>query len=249
MHAGDVGTGVGGGSRCVEPVVVSGLSYAYPDGKAALRGIDLRVGFGEKVAVLGPNGAGKSTLLKCLVGVIRGIGRVEVFGMPVEPRYLKQIRSRVGVLLQDPDDQLFLPRVYEDVAFGPTQRGWSDDAVREAVLRALAEVGLEGFETRSTYNLSLGEKKRVALAGLLVTNPELYLLDEPTSGLDPSAREALLSHLERLPAAMVVATHDLDAAARLCKRAVFMHEGAVKAGGSVEELAAFYEKSRSGLLT
>jgi cobalt/nickel transport system ATP-binding protein len=249
MHADSVGTGVGGGSRCVEPVVVSGLSYAYPDGKAALRGADLRVGFGEKVAVLGPNGAGKSTLLKCLVGVIRGVGRVEVFGMPVEPRYLKQIRSRVGVLLQDPDDQLFLPRVYEDVAFGPTQRGWSDNAVREAVLRALAEVGLEGFGTRSTYNLSLGEKKRVALAGLLVTSPDLYLLDEPTSGLDPSAREALLSHLERLSAAMVVATHDLDAAARLCRRAVFMHEGAVKAEGSVEELAAFYERSRSGLLT
>jgi cobalt/nickel transport system ATP-binding protein len=249
MHADSVGTGVGGGSRCVEPVVVSGLSYAYPDGKAALRGADLRVGFGEKVAVLGPNGAGKSTLLKCLVGVIRGVGRVEVFGMPVEPRYLKQIRSRVGVLLQDPDDQLFLPRVYEDVAFGPTQRGWSDDAVHEAVLRALAEVGLEGFGTRSTYNLSLGEKKRVALAGLLVTSPDLYLLDEPTSGLDPSAREALLSHLERLSAAMVVATHDLDAAARLCRRAVFMHEGAVKAEGSVEELAAFYERSRSGLLT
>ena len=198
---------------------------------------------------MGPNGAGKSTLLKCLVGVIRGVGRVEVFGMPVEPRYLKQIRSRVGVLLQDPDDQLFLPRVYEDVAFGPTQRGWSDDAVHEAVLRALAEVGLEGFGTRSTYNLSLGEKKRVALAGLLVTSPDLYLLDEPTSGLDPSARDALLSHLERLSAAMVVATHDLDAAARLCRRAVFMHEGAVKAEGSVEELAAFYERSRSGLLT
>lgn len=224
------------------------MSYTYPDGKAALRGVSLRVGAGEKVAVLGPNGSGKSTLLKCLVGVIRGVGRVEVFGMPVEPRCLKQIRSRVGVLLQDPDDQLFLPRVYEDVAFGPTQRGWPDEAVREAVLRALEDVGLGGFETRSTYNLSLGEKKRVALAGLLVTNPDLYLLDEPTSGLDPLARETLLLHLERLSATVIVATHDLDAAVRLCRRAVFMHEGAVKAEGSVEDLAAFYERSRSGLL-
>jgi len=169
-----------------------------------------------------------------MVGLLRPQGRLEVLGLQVVPGNYRDIRRRVGFLFQDPDQQILMPRVYEDVAFTPTQRGLGEEEVRRLVTDALARVGLVGYEDRYTYRLSLGEKKRVALAGILAAQPELYLLDEPTAGLDPAARSNLLGYLSTISAAMLVATHDLDAAARLCSRALIMDAGRVTQDGTPE---------------
>lgn len=208
-------------------VTAEELHYTYPDGQEALRGVSFTVAEGERVALLGPNGAGKSTLLRCMVGLLRPQGRLEVLGLPVVPPNYRAIRGRVGFLFQDPDQQILMPRVYEDVAFTPTQRGLNDERIRALVADAAAKVGLTGYENRYTYRLSLGEKKRVALAGILAAQPELYLLDEPTAGLDPAAREMLLGYLSSLSCTMLVATHDLEAAARLCTRALVLEAGRI----------------------
>ena len=229
---GDMGTA----DRPLRPHVIaaSDLRFAYPDGREALRGVSFAVAPGERVALLGPNGAGKSTLLKCMVGLLRPQGRLEVLGLQVVPGNYRDIRRRVGFLFQGPDQQILMPRVYEDVAFTPTQRGLGEEEVRRLVTDALSRVGLVGYEDRYTYRLSLGEKKRVALAGILAAQPELYLLDEPTAGLDPAARSNLLGYLSTISAAMLVATHDLDAAARLCSRALIMDAGRVTQDSTLE---------------
>ncbi|MGQ9525208.1 MAG: energy-coupling factor ABC transporter ATP-binding protein [Armatimonadota bacterium] len=218
-------------------VTAADLRFAYPDGREALRAVSFSIAPGERVALLGPNGAGKSTLLKCIVGLLRPQGRLEVLGLPVMPPNYRRIRRRVGFLFQDPDQQILLPRVYEDVAFTPTQYGLEDKEVERLVAHALEQTGLAGYEDRYTYRLSLGEKKRVALAGILAAQPELYLLDEPTAGLDPAARDMLLRHLSTIPSAMLVATHDLDAASRLCTRALVMDSGQIVRDCPTEALA------------
>jgi len=213
-------------------IELRGLCYRYPDGTEALRGVSLRVAPGEKLALVGPNGAGKSTLLLHLNGVLRSTGgEVLVDGQPISERTLRQVRSRIGMVFQDPDDQLFSPTVFDDVAFGPLHMGLSEADVRERVARALEQVGMAGFEGRMPHHLSLGQRKRVAIATVLSMEPALLALDEPTAGLDPRARRGLLTLLQRLPQALVVSTHDMRMVAEVFPRMVVLAEGAVAYDG------------------
>ncbi len=213
-------------------IELRGLCYRYPDGTEALRGVSLRVAPGEKLALVGPNGAGKSTLLLHLNGVLRSTGgEVLVDGQPISEGTLRQVRSRIGMVFQDPDDQLFSPTVFDDVAFGPLHMGLSEADVRERVARALEQVGMAGFEGRMPHHLSLGQRKRVAIATVLSMEPALLALDEPTAGLDPRARRGLLTLLQRLPQALVVSTHDMRMVAEVFPRMVVLAEGAVAYDG------------------
>ena len=223
-------------------VEVRGLSYAYADGTRALRSVELVVGEGERVALVGPNGAGKSTLLLHLNGLLperaAGSPAVRVFGVPVAEPHLAAIRADVGLLFQDPDDQLFCPTVWEDVAFGPRQLGLGGAALDERVARALAQVGLRGFADRLPQHLSRGEKRRVCLAGLLACDARVLALDEPTSDLDPRARRELKALLKALPVAQVVATHDLELVVETCSRVVVLDGGAIVAEGPPADILA-----------
>lgn len=205
------------------------VSYAYPDGIPALRGVSLDVGRGETVGIVGPNGAGKSTLLLHLNGLLRGTGTVRVAGIEVDGGNLREVRRAVGLVFQDPEDQLFTPTVYDDVAFGPLNLRHPE--VNARVKRALALVGMAGFEARSAHHLSFGEKKRVALATVLSCEPEIIALDEPTSNLDPSGREEFIRALAVLPGTKLIATHDLEMVLEVCGRAVVLSGGRVAADG------------------
>jgi cobalt/nickel transport system ATP-binding protein len=213
------------------------LSFHFDDATPALVDVSLRVARGEAVALVGPNGAGKSTLLLHVAGLLpeRGSGHsrgeVLLFGEPMTPAALDAARRQVGLLFQDPDDQLFCPTVGEDVAFGPQQLGLRGDALRQRVADALAHVGLSGLEPRLPHRLSGGEKKRVALAGLLAYGPEILVFDEPTSGLDPRARRQLITVLGRLPSTRLFATHDLALVAETCSRTIVIDAGRVVADG------------------
>ena len=221
---------------------VRGLRYSYPNGlteHAALDGVDLTVTEGEKVALLGPNGAGKTTLLLHLNGLLTGSGGVEVFGRRVidaDKAELARIRARVGLIFQDPDDQLFSNTVAEDVAFGPIHMGLDSNEVQARVESAMADVGLSGFEDRAPYHLSGGEKRRSAIATVLSMRPEIIVADEPSSGLDPRARRELIRLIESLPQTMLVATHDVDLAREVLPRCVIMNNGRVVADGPTAEL-------------
>jgi cobalt transport protein ATP-binding subunit len=217
-------------------VKVEGLNYRYPDGTEALRGVDLLVRTGETVAVMGPNGAGKSTLMLHLNGILEGDGRIEVAGLEVNKKNLREVRSKVGLVFQDPDDQLFSPTVREDVAFGPMNMRLPADQVDAAVRRALQWVGLEGFEDRSPHHISFGEKKRVSLATVLSMEPEILVLDEPVSNLDPRGRRHFLEIISVLEATKLIVTHDLDMARRVAGRVVLMDGGLVVADGRTEEI-------------
>jgi cobalt transport protein ATP-binding subunit len=215
---------------------VRDLHYRYPDGKEALRGVTFAVQEGECLGLVGPNGAGKSTLLLHLNGLLPETDRAEpavlVRGLPVTRARAHEIHRRVGLLFQDPDDQLFCPTVMEDVAFGPSQLGLSDGEVRALVTKALHTVGLDGFERRPPHHLSGGEKRRVCLAGVLACQPEILVLDEPTSDLDPRARRELKELLGGLPATRIIATHDLELVVELCTRVILIDEGRVAAEGT-----------------
>jgi len=217
-------------------LLLDDLHFAYPDGHVALCGVSLRIARGEKVALVGPNGAGKSTLLLHLNGILRGKGRVEVAGMPVNERTLPQVRARVGLVFQNPDDQLFSPTVFEDVAFGPLHMGLTVGEVRARVERALAMVGMNAYHERHPYHLSMGEKKRIAIATVLAMEPEILAFDEPSAGLDPRARRGLIALLRDLPLTMLVSTHDMAMVQELCDRMVIMDEGRVVADGRVTTL-------------
>ncbi|MEW6033901.1 MAG: ABC transporter ATP-binding protein [Chloroflexota bacterium] len=217
-------------------VRIEGLSFSYPDGQHALQCITLSVYQGENVALIGPNGAGKSTLLLHLNGVLRSNGRVTVFDTPVQEKTLKLIRCKVGLVFQEPDDQLFSPTVFDDVAFGPLSMGCLEAEVRERVSQALAWVGMSGFEERAPHHLSVGQKKRIAIATVLALRPELLVLDEPTSSLDPGSKHALLDLLHSLPQTKVVASHDLEVVRALCQRVVVMDEGRIVADGPTTEI-------------
>ncbi|XVS68299.1 energy-coupling factor ABC transporter ATP-binding protein [Actinosynnema sp. CA-299493] len=240
------GAGGGGGEAVsVEPgrsapaLVVEKLAYAYPDGRQALYGVNLRVERGERVAVLGPNGAGKTTLALHLNGVLGGgSGRVEVAGLPVEKAHLKEIRRRVGLVFQDPDDQLFLPTARQDVAFGPANFGLRGAELDERVARALAAVGMADFADRSPLHLSGGQRRRVALATVLACDPEVLVLDEPSANLEPVARRELAEVLLGLDRTMLMVTHDLPYALQLCPRSVVIDGGVVVADGPTRELLA-----------
>lgn len=217
-------------------ILIEGLSYVYPDGTQALREVSLRVGRGECVALIGPNGAGKSTLLLHLNGTLRGQGRVLIDGLEVTKANLPEVRRRVGLIFQDPDDQLFMPTVFDDVAFGPLNLGLPEEEVRRRVRQALRVVGKEGFEERAPYHLSGGEKRAVAVATVLAMEPQVLAMDEPTSSLDHGSRRSLIELLKGLHITRVLATHDLELVLELCTRCVLMAEGKVVAEGPVRDI-------------
>ena len=212
---------------------VRGLAHAYPDGHQALFGVDLHVHRGERVALLGPNGAGKTTLVLHLNGILTaGAGTVEVSGLPVTPDHLQEIRRRVGVVFQDPDDQLFMPTVWQDVAFGPANLGLRGDALEQRVTHALGLVGMGEYADRPPHHLSFGQRRRVAVATVLAMEPEILVLDEPSSNLDPASRRELADILRSLDVTVLMVTHDLPYALELCPRSVVLSEGVVVADRS-----------------
>lgn len=220
-------------------VEIRQLAFAYPDGHVAIDGIDLLIGEGERVALLGPNGAGKTTLMLQLNGVLLpGRGSVSVHGIPVTKRSLREVRRRVGLVFQDPDDQLFMPTLIEDVAFGPANFGVAGDELTRRVQEALAAVSMTEHARRSPHHLSGGQRRRGALASVLACRPDVLVLDEPSANLDPVARRELAETLLGLPTTMVVVTHDLLYAAQLCDRAVIIDAGRVVADGAVDEILA-----------
>lgn len=220
------------GNMAEKIVQIEGLSFTYPDGHHALNNINLAVERGESVAFIGPNGAGKSTLLLHLNGILRSKnGAVKVLGHAVAENYLRLIRSQVGLVFQDPEDQLFSPTVFDDVAFGPINMGCSEEEVRQRVRLALQRVGMDGYEKRSPHHLSVGEKKRIAIATVLSMNPEVLVLDEPTSNLDPRGRWELIELLRGLSLTKLIATHDLEMVRELCERTVLLDRGRVVADG------------------
>jgi cobalt/nickel transport system ATP-binding protein len=212
-------------------VQAAGLSYSYPNGRPALRGVELRIRHGERVAILGPNGAGKTTLMLHLNGLMRGAGRLEVAGLAVEDGTLAELRARVGLVFQDPDDQLFMPTVADDIGFGPRNLGHSDADVTLLTAQALRAVRMEHAADRAPHQLSMGERRRVAIAGVLAMDPRLLVLDEPSANLDPRARRELLDLLAGLDRTLLVVTHDLPFAAELCERAVILSGGRIVADG------------------
>jgi cobalt transport protein ATP-binding subunit len=218
---------------------VCGLGFSYPDGHRALDGIDLTVQRGERVALLGPNGAGKTTLVLHLNGVLRPTaGSVEVGGLPVVREHLREIRRRVGIVFQDPDDQLFMPTVAEDVAFGPANFGLRGAELEARVHDALSAVGMGEHAGRSPLHLSGGQRRRVALATVLSCDPEILVLDEPSSNLDPVARRELAEVLFGLDRTMLMVTHDLPYALQLCPRSVVLDNGRVVADAPTHDLLA-----------
>jgi cobalt/nickel transport system ATP-binding protein len=210
------------------------VRFRYPNGVAGLDGVDLSVRHGERVAVLGPNGAGKTTLMLHLNGLLRGSGELRVAGLEVGRDDERELRGRVGLVFQDPDDQLFMPTVREDVAFGPLNLGAADVAAR--VDAALATVRMADAADRAPHQLSLGQRRRVAIATVLAMDPELLVLDEPSASLDPRSRRELLQMLGRLEQTMLVVTHDLLFAAELCERAVILSAGRIVADGDCLEI-------------
>jgi len=217
-------------------VRINGLKYSYPDGTPALRGIDLAVRRGESVALVGPNGAGKSTLMMHLNGILMGEGRVEVMGVEVNKKTLGQVRSIVGLVFQDPDDQLFSPTVRDDVAFGPMNMRMPIEQVDAAVKKALEAVGMEGSEDRSPHHMSFGEKKRVSLATVLSMDPDILALDEPAANMDPRGRREFIELLCFVSVTRLLVTHDLDMARRLCPRTIVMEKGLIVADGATSNL-------------
>jgi cobalt/nickel transport system ATP-binding protein len=211
---------------------VRGLAYAYPDGHQALYGVDLHVHAGERVALLGPNGAGKTTLVLHLNGILTaGAGSVAVSGLAVTKQNLQEIRRRVGIVFQDPDDQLFMPTVRDDVAFGPANLGVRGPALDRRVTEALDRVGMADFVDRPPHHLSFGQRRRVAVATVLAMEPEILVLDEPSSNLDPASRRELAQILRSLDVTVLMVTHDLPYAFELCPRAVVLSDGVIAADG------------------
>lgn len=215
-------------------IEVRALEFAYPDGTVALRGVSVSIPRRQSVALLGPNGSGKTTFALHLNGLLRGKGEVNIDGERLEKATLPGIRQKVGLVFQDADDQLFMPTVFEDVAFGPRNLGWPEERVLHAVRDALSRVGLTGMDTRAPFHLSAGEKRRAALAGVLAMAPEVLVLDEPSTALDPPGRIALLELLHSLPQTKLIITHDLEMARELCSRALFFEHGRIVADGPVE---------------
>ena len=217
---------------------VSDLSFSYPDGRQALNGVTLSVAPGQKTALVGPNGAGKSTLLLHLNGVLRGEGSIHVSGLEVGDDSIGAIRAAVGLVFQDPDDQLFSPTVFDDVAFGPIHLGFSEDEVRKRVADALAVVEMQGYANRVPFHLSIGEKKRISIATVLSMNPEILVLDEPTADLDPRARRNLITLLRDLDMTMLVSTHDMAMVSELFRQLAVMDGGRIVREGRTTEILA-----------
>jgi len=221
----------------MDPIIeIRNLSYSYPDGTPALVDINLQVMEGEKIALVGANGAGKSTLLLHLNGIFTGSGKISIAGLELEKKNLARIRALVGLIFQDPEDQLFSPTVFEDVAYGPIYQGFDAKEVSAKVQQALHAVELDSYAQRNSFHISGGEKKRVAIASVLSMMPRILAIDEPTSGLDPRSRRELLSLLQELPQTMVIATHDLALVNTLAPRTVLLDHGKIVADGSTADI-------------
>ena len=212
------------------------LDFTYPDGHVALRGVNLSICEGERVALVGPNGAGKSTLMLHLNGILGDKSPVSIAGMSIDPDNLPMIRALVGLVFQNPDDQLFSPTVFDDVAFGPLHMGLPEDEVYQRVEEALAAVQMTGFGERLSHHLSMGQKKRISIATVLAMRPQILILDEPSAGLDPRARRSLIEFLQDLPITMLVSTHDLRMVQEVFPRMIIMDEGRIVADGYTGDL-------------
>ncbi|MFO8007703.1 MAG: ABC transporter ATP-binding protein [Candidatus Brocadiia bacterium] len=219
-----------------EVIHISGLDFTYPDGTHALSEVDLSVSAGERVGLVGPNGAGKSTLLLHLNGLLRGEGQVVICGMPVANGRLREVRLKVGMVFQEPDDQLFMPTVFDDVAFGPLNIGLGREEVTRRVEQALEAVDMAHAAQRSSHHLSFGERKRVCVATVLSMQPDVLALDEPTTNLDPRHRRQIIELLEGMEMTLLVASHDLDAVMDICGRVVLLDEGQVVADGPTDTI-------------
>jgi cobalt/nickel transport system ATP-binding protein len=226
-------------------VAARDLGYAYPDGHPALDGVDFTIHHGESVAIIGGNGAGKSTLLLHLNGVLTpSRGEVRIGDLPITRANLAEVRRTVGMIFQDADDQLFMPTVFDDVAFGLAQRGLAPQDIEARVMEALETVGAAHLRSRPPYRLSGGEKRAVAIAGVLVTQPSILVMDEPSSGLDPAARRRLIRLLAGFSHTKIIATHDLDMVLDLCQRVIVMHAGRIAADGLPADIFADAELLR-----
>jgi cobalt/nickel transport system ATP-binding protein len=217
-------------------IKVHDLHFSYPDSHAALRGVSLNLCAGDKVALVGPNGAGKSTLMLHLNGILDGRGEIEVGGLRLSRDNLPLIRAMVGLVFQNPDDQLFSPTVFEDVAFGPLHMGLPESQVMARVNSALEAVKMSAYRERLSHHLSVGEKKRIAIATVLSMEPKILILDEPTAGLDPRARRTLINLLRELPITMLISTHDMAMVKELFPRTIVMDEGRIVADGKTMEI-------------
>jgi cobalt transport protein ATP-binding subunit len=225
--------------ECSETAVsLQGICFTYPDGHEALRDVSLQIKQCEKVALVGPNGAGKSTLMLQLNGVYRGSGDIQIMGQPLDEKNLSLVRARIGMVFQNPDDQLFSPTVFEDVAFGPLHMGYPEEEIHQRVAEALKQVGMEDYTNRLSYHLSLGEKKRIAIATVLSMRPDILVFDEPTSGLDPRSRRSLIQLLDNMELTMLVSTHDMRLVEEIFPRMVIMDRGQIVADGDTRDLLA-----------
>ncbi|MDX2098195.1 MAG: energy-coupling factor ABC transporter ATP-binding protein [Leptolyngbyaceae cyanobacterium bins.59] len=221
------------------PISIASLNYAYPDGTQALHNIDLQIRATERVALIGANGSGKSTLLLHLNGILLPqIGDIQIGEWKVEQDSLTWVRNFVGLVFQNPDDQIFMPTVWEDVAFGPMNQGLKEPELTQRVKQALYAVGLDSAEYghRNAHNLSGGEKKRVAIAGVLAMQPQVLVFDEPSAQLDPRSRRQLIHLLNQLPQTQLIATHDLDMALELCSRTIVLSRGRIVYDGPTEQV-------------
>jgi cobalt/nickel transport system ATP-binding protein len=222
-------------------IEIEDLDFTYDDGTRALEGVNFRLNAGETVAVLGANGSGKTTFALQLNGLLRGSGSIRVCGMPLTRETLPAIRSKIGLVFQDSDEQLFMPTVLEDVAFGPLNAGLAVDQAIEKAKQTLQQVGMEYAHDKAPYHLSAGEKRRVALAGVLAMDPEILILDEPTVFLDPPGQRKLLQLLQSLPQAKLLVTHDVTFASALATRAVFFDKGKLVSDGPLEEIVRKFD--------
>jgi len=221
----------------VEPLLqIAGLTYAYPDGTQALRGVDLAVSAGEKVGLVGQNGSGKSTLLMCISGLYTGQGCIHCEGSELTGSRLRETRRHVGLVFQSPDDQLFMPTLADDLAFGPVNLGLDAHEVGRRVEEVAAQMGLSELLDRPPHHLSMGQKRNAAIASVLVMRPALLLMDEPSSNLDPRSRRRLIEVLKSLHATMLIASHDLALVGTVCSRVALIDEGRIVADGPAAEI-------------
>ena len=212
-------------------IEIKNLNYSYPDGTEALSDINLDIFEGESIGIIGPNGAGKSTLLLHLNGILRGNSHIRIFNQDVNDKNLAHIRSKVGLVFQDPDNQLFMPTVFDDVAFGPINMSLPKNEVELSVEEALGEVDMLRFIGRASYHLSFGEKKRVSIATVLSMKPQILALDEPSSNLDPKHRRNLINFLKQLKLTKIIVAHDLDLVLQTCSRVALIDKGRIITAG------------------
>ncbi len=217
-------------------IEIKDLSFSYPDGTDVLFGVTLDVFEGEFLGIIGPNGAGKSTLLLHLNGILRGSGRIKIFDADIKDKNLPEIRRKVGLVFQDPDNQLFMPTVFDDVGFGPVNMGLAKSEIEDAVTKALKEVDMLAAMKKPSHHLSFGEKKRVSIATVLSMDPQILVLDEPSSNLDSKHRRQLIALLKKLNHTKVIATHDLDLVSQICSRVALLDKGGIAAIGSASDI-------------